>query len=292
MAPQDDGLAGSRTTAERWPRRSVRPRRPARSGSAARLAGACRGPPPTAESAAARTTKVRWTMPYPRISLKWRKYPVICPKGRCHDLVLLKDLDFVLVLEPHDGLEERHETRAHPFLLPRTKPRWARVYGQFRGVRSLRQPQSTHYPTGASKWNPIEHRLFSALSLNWAGEPLDSYQKVLNYARTTTTQTELTVTAYFNPPLPHRAQALGRRDRLAMPPTPRGFCASPKSVFGYPHQHLLRAIPAMLASETVQFPLHSGYAPDRATSRNWSTILENKAQRPFVSRSMRPRAVG
>lgn len=31
-----------------------------------------------------------------------------------------------------------------------------------------------HYPTGASKWNPIEPRLFSALSLNWAGEPLDS----------------------------------------------------------------------------------------------------------------------
>jgi len=55
-----------------------------------------------------------------------------------------------------------------------------------------------HYPTGASKWNPIEHRLFSALSLNWAGEPLDSYQKVLNYARTTTTQTGLSVTAYFD----------------------------------------------------------------------------------------------
>ncbi len=55
-----------------------------------------------------------------------------------------------------------------------------------------------HYPSGASKWNPIEHRLFSALSLNWAGEPLDSYQKILNYARTTTTQTGLTVTAYFD----------------------------------------------------------------------------------------------
>lgn len=55
-----------------------------------------------------------------------------------------------------------------------------------------------HYPPGASKWNPIEHRLFSALSLNWAGEPLDSYQKVLNYARTTTTQTGLAVTAYFD----------------------------------------------------------------------------------------------
>jgi hypothetical protein len=48
-----------------------------------------------------------------------------------------------------------------------------------------------HYPTGASKWNPIEHRLFSEVSRNWAGEPLDSYQKILNYARTTRTQTGL-----------------------------------------------------------------------------------------------------
>lgn len=55
-----------------------------------------------------------------------------------------------------------------------------------------------HYPTGASKWNPIEHRLFSAISLNWAAEPLDSYQKILNFARTTTTTTGLAVTAYLD----------------------------------------------------------------------------------------------
>ncbi len=50
----------------------------------------------------------------------------------------------------------------------------------------------------ASKWNPIEHRLFSEISLNWAGEPLDSYQKILNYARATRTQTGLRVTAYLD----------------------------------------------------------------------------------------------
>lgn len=55
-----------------------------------------------------------------------------------------------------------------------------------------------HYPTGASKWNPIEHRLFSQISLNWAGEPLDSYQKILNFARTTTTRTGLAVSAYLD----------------------------------------------------------------------------------------------
>jgi hypothetical protein len=55
-----------------------------------------------------------------------------------------------------------------------------------------------HYPTGASKWNPIEPRLFSAISLTWAGEPLNSYQKILNFARTTTTKTGLAVTAYLD----------------------------------------------------------------------------------------------
>ena len=55
-----------------------------------------------------------------------------------------------------------------------------------------------HYPTGTSKWNPVEHRLFSEISKNWAGEPLDSYQKIRNFLRTTKTQTGLTATAYLD----------------------------------------------------------------------------------------------
>ena len=35
-----------------------------------------------------------------------------------------------------------------------------------------------HYPSGASKWNPIDHRLFSEISKNWAGHPLRSYQTI------------------------------------------------------------------------------------------------------------------
>ena len=45
-----------------------------------------------------------------------------------------------------------------------------------------------HYPTGASKWNPIEHRLFSEISKNWAGCPLRTYETILNYIRTTRTE--------------------------------------------------------------------------------------------------------
>jgi hypothetical protein len=43
----------------------------------------------------------------------------------------------------------------------------------------------THYPPGASKWNPIDHRMFSLISGNWAGEPLVNYQTILEYIRHT-----------------------------------------------------------------------------------------------------------
>lgn len=49
----------------------------------------------------------------------------------------------------------------------------------------------THYPTGASKWNPVEHRLFSRISGNWAGQPLVTYETVLKYIRTTKTENGL-----------------------------------------------------------------------------------------------------
>jgi len=43
----------------------------------------------------------------------------------------------------------------------------------------------THYPPGASKWNPIDHRMFSLISANWSGEPLESYETILGYIRGT-----------------------------------------------------------------------------------------------------------
>lgn len=43
-----------------------------------------------------------------------------------------------------------------------------------------------HYPTGASKWNPVEHRLFGPISVNWAGQPLRSLAAMLGWVRGTT----------------------------------------------------------------------------------------------------------
>ena len=52
-----------------------------------------------------------------------------------------------------------------------------------------------HYPTGCSKWNPIEHRLFGPISLNWVGRPLATWDTMLGYLQGTTTETGLTVRA-------------------------------------------------------------------------------------------------
>ncbi len=53
-----------------------------------------------------------------------------------------------------------------------------------------------HYPKNTSKWNPIEHRLFGPISLNWAGKPLRTLETMLAYIRGTTTRTGLQVAAF------------------------------------------------------------------------------------------------
>jgi hypothetical protein len=55
-----------------------------------------------------------------------------------------------------------------------------------------------HYPPGTSKWNKIEHRLFSFVSMNWRGRPLVSYEAVVNLIGTTTTRSGLTVKAILD----------------------------------------------------------------------------------------------
>lgn len=56
-----------------------------------------------------------------------------------------------------------------------------------------------HLPPGTSKWNKIEHRLFSQITRNWAGRPLTSHHTILNLIGATTTTTGLTVTAELDP---------------------------------------------------------------------------------------------
>jgi hypothetical protein len=54
-----------------------------------------------------------------------------------------------------------------------------------------------HYPTGSSKWNPVEHRLFSEISKTWAGCPLRSFDLILAYIAQTTTNAGLQVRSHL-----------------------------------------------------------------------------------------------
>jgi len=60
------------------------------------------------------------------------------------------------------------------------------------------QVKVCHYPPGSSKWNPIEHRMFSFISNNWAAHPLLDYETVLKFIRTTKTTTGLKIRAFLN----------------------------------------------------------------------------------------------
>jgi hypothetical protein len=71
-----------------------------------------------------------------------------------------------------------------------------------------------HYPPGCSKWNPIERRLFSQISINWSGVPLRSLSVMLGYIRGTTTKTGLRVSAHLDEGTYQRGQKVGK-DELA-----------------------------------------------------------------------------
>lgn len=71
---------------------------------------------------------------------------------------------------------------------------WKKELQRFADARGI-EISVSHFPPGTSKWNKIEHRLFSFISTNWRGKPLTSYQVIINLIASTTTKTGLTVKA-------------------------------------------------------------------------------------------------
>ena len=65
----------------------------------------------------------------------------------------------------------------------------------------------SHFPPGTSKWNKVEHRLFSFISSNWRGEPLVDYETVVNLISNTTTTAGLEVSCRLD----RRRYPLGRK---------------------------------------------------------------------------------
>jgi hypothetical protein len=75
-------------------------------------------------------------------------------------------------------------------------------------ANGLRLPISVcHFPPGTSKWNKVEHRLFSFISSNWRGEPLADYETIVNLISKTTTTTGLKVSCRLD----HRRYPVGRK---------------------------------------------------------------------------------
>jgi hypothetical protein len=64
-----------------------------------------------------------------------------------------------------------------------------------------------NFPPGTSKWNKVEHRLFSFISSNWRGEPLTDYATVVNLISKTTTTTGLKVSCRLD----RRRYPIGRK---------------------------------------------------------------------------------
>lgn len=71
----------------------------------------------------------------------------------------------------------------------------------------------THLPTSASKWNPIEHKLFCHIEANWAGQPLINYETVLKFIRTTRTNTGLRCRAYLDTALYETGRKITREQK-------------------------------------------------------------------------------
>ena len=80
-----------------------------------------------------------------------------------------------------------------------------------------------HYPPGTSKWNRVEHRLFSFISINWRGRPLTDYQVIVETITATTTQTGLTVTAHLDTNTYPTGMEYTKADVDALPITRQAF---------------------------------------------------------------------
>ncbi len=105
---------------------------------------------------------------------------------RCHGRARYPDASSLVILADCGG-SNGYRTRAWKYCLQHS----------FCNVHRITVAVA-HYPAGCSKWNPVEHRLFSEISRNWSGRPLKSLDHILNYITTTSTRTGLQVTSQPN----------------------------------------------------------------------------------------------
>ena len=82
----------------------------------------------------------------------------------------------------------------------------------------------SHYPPGCSKWNPVEYRLFSHISINWAGQPLRSLDVTLAFIRGTTTRAGLKVEATLDQGIYRKGRKVTERQWKQLSVSLHGVC--------------------------------------------------------------------
>jgi Rhodopirellula transposase DDE domain len=80
-----------------------------------------------------------------------------------------------------------------------------------------------HYPPGTSKWNRIEHRMFSFITTNWRGRPLTTLRTIIELISATTTETGLSVQAVYDPNWYPTGIKISNADLAAVPLQPHDF---------------------------------------------------------------------
>ncbi|MDI3424095.1 ISAzo13 family transposase [Streptomyces luteolus] len=103
-----------------------------------------------------------------------------------------------------------------------------------------------HLPPGTSKWNKIEHRLFSHITMNWRGRPLTSHEVILQTIAATTTRTGLRVDAALDTNAYPTGVRIGDAEMAALPLTRHAFHGD--------WNYVLHPRPAVPAARTPQTP--------------------------------------
>jgi transposase len=83
-----------------------------------------------------------------------------------------------------------------------------------------------HFPPGTSKWNKVEHRLFSHITLNWRGRPLTSHEVLVQTIASTRTSTGLRVAAELDTGAYPLGVSVSKARMQALPLTPHSWCGS------------------------------------------------------------------
>jgi DDE family transposase len=122
-----------------------------------------------------------------------------------------------------------------------------------------------HFPPGTSKWNKIEHRLFSHITLNWRGRPLTSHEVVVKTIASTRTSTGLRVAAQLDTDAYPLGVSVSKERMQALPLAPHSWCGSWNYTIGTAAKN-----PAEDPDAATRH--RPGSAPSRSCPIRWSRV--------------------